>query len=59
MYDIIYSILAHESPECVIDMINNINYFNRDLNIFIIILKYFHCKVRKRDGATLKLRKSF
>lgn len=35
--DILYSITAHESPECVIDLINNIFYFNKGLIISIII----------------------
>jgi hypothetical protein len=36
-YDIIYSIPCHESPECVIDLIKNINYFNSNFSICIIL----------------------
>ena len=39
MYDIIYSILVHESPESYYDMISNLFYFNKDINIFVIV----HC----------------
>jgi hypothetical protein len=39
MYDIIYSILVHESPESYYDMICNLFYFNKDINIFVIV----HC----------------
>jgi len=39
MYDIIYSILVHESPDAYYDMINNLFYFNKDINIFVIV----HC----------------
>lgn len=36
MYDIIYSVLIHEAPECIIDMIENIKYFNKGIKFAII-----------------------
>ena len=35
--DILYSITAHESPECLIVFLNNIFYFNKALKISVII----------------------
>ena len=35
--DIVYSLLAHEDPESLIDFLNNIMYFNRGLKVSIII----------------------
>jgi hypothetical protein len=35
--DIVYSILCHESPECLIDFLNNIFYFNKGLSVSVII----------------------
>ena len=46
-YDIIYSLTCHESPECIIDLLNNIEYFNKKLRYLVImqindyLLKYF------------------
>jgi hypothetical protein len=37
MYDIIYSIIAHESPECVLDLIKNIFAFHPFMNVGIVI----------------------
>ena len=39
MIDIVYSILVHEEPESYYDTIKNIFYFNKTLNILIIV----HC----------------
>ena len=36
MYDILYSILIHEAPECVIDLIQNINYFHKGTKVAIL-----------------------
>jgi len=36
MYSILYSILIHEAPECIIDLINNINYFNKGTKVAIL-----------------------
>ncbi len=38
-YDIIYSLVVHESPDCVIDLINNIYLCNSSQSVFIVI----HC----------------
>jgi hypothetical protein len=35
--DIVYSLTVHESPECVLDLIKNIIFFNKDLKICIVI----------------------
>jgi len=39
MIDVVYSIPVHEDPDSYYDMIQNIFYFNRTLNILIIV----HC----------------
>lgn len=39
MYDIIYSLIIHESIESYRDMIKNIFYFNKHLNIYVVV----HC----------------
>jgi hypothetical protein len=36
-YDIIYSFQAHEEPDCVVDLIKNILYFNRLMKVFVIV----------------------
>lgn len=36
-YNIIYSLLAHESPECVIDLLQNINGFGQVGNTLIVL----------------------
>jgi hypothetical protein len=43
-YDIIYSITCHESPECVVDLLKNIRYFNKGLKYLVIlqINEYLH-----------------
>jgi len=37
IYDIIYSISCHESPQAMLDTIRNFNYFNRSSRICIVI----------------------
>jgi hypothetical protein len=37
MYDLIYLITAHQSPECLIDLIHNIFYFHSTLRICILL----------------------
>jgi hypothetical protein len=36
MYDVVYSVLAHESPECVVDLIENILAFHPTLRVGIM-----------------------
>jgi hypothetical protein len=36
-FDLIYSITCHESPDCVIDLLRNIRYFNKDIKYLVII----------------------
>ena len=35
--DIVYSIIGHEEPEAFLDFMKNINYFNKNLKICIIV----------------------
>jgi hypothetical protein len=36
-FDIVYSVLAHEEPECLLDLVKNILHFNRKYKIKIVI----------------------
>ena len=37
MVDVVYGILAHESVECVLDMIRNVKHFNRTMSLRVVI----------------------
>ena len=41
MYKIVFSIAVHEKYECIIDLIENINYFNSNCAIVIHFSKFF------------------
>ena len=36
-YEIIYSLTCHESPDCVVDLLKNIRYYNRTINYAVVI----------------------
>jgi len=51
MVDIIYSISCHEEPDCVIDMIQNIFYYNKDICCNIVVNTNVHMfdELKKRQ----------
>jgi len=59
MIDIIYSILCHEAPDCMIDMICNIAYYHRDVSYLIVIntnvQMYNELKMRSIETSNVKL----
>jgi hypothetical protein len=36
-YEVIYSLTCHESPDCVVDLLKNIRYYNRTVNYAVVI----------------------